>query len=148
MCIIRRHFMPHSIDDRRVRSWDLRISPESRENVTILALAGRISARTSPILRRALDSVDRRSPAVVLDLTGVDYISSAGITLLNDIAASRTPGLVLFGLSDPVRIALDLAGFSPLLAVDVSLPQALARIAQKCTDELSGRVADEPGSDR
>jgi anti-anti-sigma factor len=55
---------------------------------------------------------------VQLDLTAVDYLSSAGLEVLRDAAASiRDAGgtLTLVAVSEPVSVALKLAGEVPHL---------------------------------
>jgi anti-anti-sigma regulatory factor len=48
------------------------------------------------------------SASVVIDLAGVDYISGAGVTVLREAAGNGTR-MILCGLREPVRIALELA---------------------------------------
>lgn len=123
--------MAASINEQPLRSWDLRINTEDRAGVAILTVAGRISHRTSSILGRALQAASPGRRAVVLDLHGVDYISSAGMSFLAETGSPGTPRLLVCGLTDPVRIALELASLPPSVAVEPSLADALARIAEE-----------------
>jgi anti-anti-sigma factor len=102
------------------------------DGVMVLAAAGRIDSTTSKAFEaeviEVLDDGERR---VVLDLSGVDYMSSAGIRVLL-MATKRLTGrgrLVLCGLQGPVRQVLDLAGLFKLFVVDTTCDNALARLA-------------------
>jgi anti-anti-sigma factor len=126
--------MPDSLDKR---SWILRIGVEQRNGRVVLTLAGRISHRTTPAVIEALARSGSETPAV-LDLTAVDYLSSAGFEALETAAASRQ--LIVCNLSEPVRMAWRLAADSTRIQVEPSLEHALAR--------LEGRAADEAASGR
>ena len=89
------------------RSWDLRITLDRRDTDAILTLDGRISARTSGQLRDALDAC-KGLETVLIDLTGVDYVSSGGVRAFSEAAAGQR--LVLCAPPGPVRITLELAG--------------------------------------
>jgi anti-anti-sigma factor len=76
--------------------------------------AGRISAATAPALveavTRALAAGERR---VVVDLAGVDYISSAGLRALDALARQASlqgAAVVVRGSEGAVRVAFELAG--------------------------------------
>ena len=107
------------------------VTDEKHGDIRVLAPEGRIDSVTSPaleeILSRALAGGDRR---FVLDLAGVDYISSAGLRVLL-VAAKQmreTKGtLVLCALNQPVRQVFELAGFMPLFTLEPSRDRALAR---------------------
>ena len=96
-----------------------------------MTVTGRVSHRTAPDLATALDSATG-SPGsgVVLDLSGVDYISSAGLRAV-ETAASRMKGsgrgLVVCGLRDAVSVAFDLAGLTTAVAVEESRDQAIEK---------------------
>jgi anti-anti-sigma factor len=114
--------------------WYLRLEPERSSGVSVLTVAGRVSHRTAPDLETALESITR-SPGggVVLDLSGVDYISSAGLRAV-ETAASRVRasghGLVVCGLRDAVSVAFDLAGLSSAVAIEESREQAIEKAAR------------------
>src|SRR5688500_8106623 len=96
------------------RSWDLRITTDNRETFTILTLSGRISGRTADRLRRSIHACGGTA-ALLVDLSGVDYVSSAGLGVLRDAADGHR--LILCVSPGPVQIALDLAGLPPAVAI-------------------------------
>ena len=113
--------------------WYLRVEPDRSSGVIVLTVAGRVSHRTAPDLSTALDSATG-SPGsgVVLDLSGVDYISSAGLRAVETAAARMSAsgrGLVVCGLRDAVSVAFDLAGLSSAVAIEASREQAIEKAA-------------------
>jgi stage II sporulation protein AA (anti-sigma F factor antagonist) len=113
--------------------WPLRIVEERRDGVLVLALTGRLSAASAVRLDAAVaNAVRRGNVRLVIDLAGVDYVSSAGLRALGSAAGLcvRARGaLVLCGLAAAVRIALDLSGFLPDLTIEPSREQAIVRVA-------------------
>jgi anti-anti-sigma factor len=97
--------------------------------VTVVEVRGRVDSATAPTLAErltaTLDAPERR---VVLDLTQLEYISSAGFRVLllaakrADEARSR---LVLCGVSGKVRQLFDLGGFLDLFAISASRDDAI-----------------------
>ena len=100
--------------NQRHLRWPLRLTPERNAGVLVLVAAGRVSHASADHLRAALDEAIAQEPAgLVLDLSGVDYLSSAGLLAIESASArlARTGGsLVLCDASEPVRVTLDLAG--------------------------------------
>ncbi len=95
--------------------WRLEIAVARRNADLWITVAGRLGAASAPELTGALaDAVAGEDPRIILDLQGLDYISSAGVMALETTAARlRTEGreLVLRAPTPPVRLALELAGF-------------------------------------
>ena len=111
----------------------MRIDEERAERALVMAPLGRLDSVTSGELeRRVVGHIDAGERRLVLDLAGVEYISSAGLRVLL-MAAKRLKeppaALVLCGLGPAVRSVLELAGFVPLFAIEPSRPQALGRMA-------------------
>ena len=66
-----------------------------------------------------------------MDMAGVDYVSSSGLQILGTAARSQTAdggALVLCCLSEPVRIAIELAGMLDALAIEPSREEAAKRL--------------------
>ena len=115
--------------------WYLLVEPDQSSGVSILTVAGRVSHRTAPDLETALESATS-SPGgggVVLDLSGVDYISSAGLRAV-ETAASRMRasgrGLAVCGLRDAVSVAFDLAGLTSTVTIEESRQRAIEKASQ------------------
>jgi stage II sporulation protein AA (anti-sigma F factor antagonist) len=110
----------------------MQIAEQRSGSALVLAPSGRLDSVTSSELEkhvaRQLDAGERR---LVVDLAGVEYISSAGLRVLL-MAAKRLreppAALVLCGMGPGVRTVLELAGFLPLFAIEPAREQALARL--------------------
>jgi anti-anti-sigma factor len=114
--------------------WPLRLAEDRRDAVLILVLAGRLGAAAAPTFEAAVAAaVGRGETRLVVDLTAVDYISSAGLQALAAAAALCVKAhgtLAICGLSDPVRIAFDLSGLLAGLAVEPSRDEAIGRVTR------------------
>jgi stage II sporulation protein AA (anti-sigma F factor antagonist) len=116
-----------------VLTWSLQIDRSAMGDVQIFAPSGRLGTLSSGQLMEALmAALNGGSRAVLLDLTKVDYISSAGLLALDAVSGrvqQAGGALVLCGLVEPVRLAFDLAGLLPHFAVEPSRGDALTRLA-------------------
>jgi len=113
--------------------WRLQIGEHRRDGVLILALAGRIGHRAAADLtdrlERAFAAGDHR---LVLDFSGVDYLSSRGALALEAAGTrvhARAGRLALCGVTEPVRLVLDLAIAAGSLAIEPTSDRAVARVA-------------------
>ena len=97
------------------------IQQEKRDGVTIVAIAGRIDSVTSNTLDKALTQLlDRGETRVVVDMGGVEFISSAGLRV-----AAGKGRVVLCSLSDSVRQIFRFAGFLSMFTIAPSSALAL-----------------------
>ena len=102
-------------------------------DAVVVAPVGRIDSTTSDALEKALNAVlDAGERKLVVNFSGVDYISSAGLRVLLVVAKRQRDGrgtLELAALGESVRQVFDLAGFLPLFkatGVVISSASALA----------------------
>jgi anti-anti-sigma factor len=95
-------------------TWGLDVTRSTDGESALVTLAGRLSGANAPRLAEAHDqAIAGGQRRIVLNLQGVDYISSAALEVLADAVARLTAAgaaLVLTGAQPPVRIALELAG--------------------------------------
>jgi anti-anti-sigma factor len=96
----------------------MEIRQVKRGDTVIVAPVGRIDSTTSDAVEKALNAaLDAGERKLVVDFSGVDYISSAGLRVLL-VAAKRLSGgrgsFELASLGESVRQVFDLAGFLPL----------------------------------
>ncbi|MFY8102766.1 MAG: STAS domain-containing protein [Ramlibacter sp.] len=101
-------------------------------DIAVVRPQGRLDSATSPAFEVAvLERIEGGSRRLVLDLSEVGYISSAGLRVI--LAAGKklraTQGkLVLCGLRDEVRGVFEMSGFLDLFPVTETAEQALAQL--------------------
>ena len=94
---------------------------ESKSGDTLtFALTGRLDTATSPELEAALSGKLDNTSTLVMDLAGLEYISSAGLrVLLSAQKAMDTHGkLILRNVSADVMEVFDITGFSDFLTIE------------------------------
>jgi anti-anti-sigma factor len=108
----------------------MQIRDEKIGSVRVVAPVGRIDSNTSADLERSL-SGHAGEKAILVDLREVEYISSAGLSVLlkaaGAVRASRGR-LVLCALGQSVQEVFALAGFNALFTIEPSREAALARL--------------------
>jgi anti-sigma B factor antagonist len=87
----------------------------------IVTVSGRIDAVTAPDFEsRMLDWIDAGETRMIVDLGGLEYISSAGLRSILTIAKNlkaRQGSLVLCALRDTVKEVFEISGFSTIIPV-------------------------------
>lgn len=107
---------------------DLHISVSERETTGLVSVNGKIDMLTANQISATLDEASRKTPRLVLDLAGVDFMSSAGLRIiLATLKQSRANGgdLRLAAPRLAVEKILKLAGFSSIVKIYPSVEQAL-----------------------
>ena len=114
--------------------WPLRVTQERRDGVLILALAGRVGFESADAFAATVaEAMAKGHRNLVVDLASVDYVSSAGLKALETAAAQCAEmrgTLVLCAVTEPVRVALDLAGARSRLPIALTRDGAVALAAQ------------------
>lgn len=109
----------------------MKMSDDQRGDVLIVRPEGRIDTNTSEELERWLAArLDGGIRRLVVDMSAVDYISSAGLRVfLMTVKKLRGNGgqFVLGGLNPSVRQIFELAGFLSIFAVEAGVDEAVAR---------------------
>jgi anti-sigma B factor antagonist len=96
--------------DRPLRTWALEIATERAAGAIVLVPKGRIGSVTAGAFAEAVSAARAAAPRLVIDLTGVDYISGAGIKVLQKVGSNNGARTIVCGLHEAVRITLELAG--------------------------------------
>lgn len=110
----------------------MEITEERRENILILRVIGRLDASTSKTMEeRLLSIIDSGEGRLVIELSQLDYISSAGLRVFL-LAAKRmgnTNGrMILCSLKGVVKQVFDIAGFSSFLTLAGSTEEAIKNL--------------------
>lgn len=110
----------------------MEITEERRENILILRVIGRLDSSTSKMMEeRLLPIIDSGEGRLVIELSQLDYISSAGLRVFL-LAAKRMGNangrMILCSLKDAVKQVFDIAGFSSFLTLAGSTEEAINTI--------------------
>ena len=112
------------------------ISTVQQENYDLVSVSGRIDSYTAPKLAEVLKSItDAGRFNIVLELTNVSYVSSAGLRVCIDVQKAwrvQKRGEALL-VSVPQRVCdtLELAGFMPLFKIFDDINKAVQNFSQK-----------------
>ncbi len=107
----------------------MQIFNSKNENTLVLEVRGRLDALTTANLEEECDTwIDKGEKDLLLDLGGVDYISSAGLRaiLLIGRKLNAVSGALRFcNLGGMVKEVFSISGFNSMFPVYASLTEAL-----------------------
>ena len=110
---------------------EIQTSRESK--ATVMTITGRMDAATSPAYEsRMQELIAAGETGFVLDFSGLDYISSAGLRALLATAKQLKPkgGQVrLANVGGTVKEVLDISGFGSIFQIHDSVSDALANFS-------------------
>jgi anti-sigma B factor antagonist len=107
----------------------MEISTKEMKRVSLVTVGGRVDSATAPDFEKALQALIQASRSqIVLDLKGVDYMSSAGLrAMVSALKAAKSGGgdLRLAQPSERVRAVLELAGLDAIFTTYDDLIEAV-----------------------
>jgi anti-anti-sigma factor len=105
--------------------------------VYVIAPQGRLDAVTVPDLEAVFEAqLGAGHVQLVLDLTGVTYLSSSGLRALlraRKLAQAGGGDVVLYGLTPRVREVFEMIGFTSLFQIFEQAAEAAARFPRPAT---------------
>jgi len=121
-----------STDGNRLRPQDLvRVTPERVGGAVVLDVAGEVDLLSASVLSEGITAALADPPELlVIDLTGVSFLASIGITALLEArrgAGTATRVRVVAPERSVVARTLQLTGLREALAVTATRDEALAR---------------------
>ena len=110
----------------------MQILQDRERGAVIVAPAGRLDSLRAPTLRDALAALDTAGERrIVLDLAGVDYVSSAGLAVLFELAKRMHANggvMALCALHVHVRRVIELAGYMHHFTITTTREEAVAHV--------------------
>ena len=96
------------------------ITKQMNGNELTVAVAGRLDTTTAPELESELKGSMDGADELVLDFSGLDYISSAGLRVLLSAhkAMSKKGGMKVTHVNEMVSEVFDVTGFSDILNIE------------------------------
>ena len=90
------------------------------ENDTVIELGGRLDTITAPVLEATINDNINSIENLVLDFTGLEYISSAGLRVLlgAEKKMKKIGSMKLIGVCETVMEVLEMTGFADILTIE------------------------------
>ena len=85
---------------------------------TVLEVVGRLDTTTAPALEKTINEDVKDVKNLVLELSGLEYISSAGLRVLLAAHKKTKGGLKLVGVQELVMEVLEMTGFADILTIE------------------------------
>lgn len=109
----------------------MRIRAEHADGVVVAAIEGDLDGRGAVAAQRELEGLMEPGGALLLDVSGMTYLSSGGLRLLYLLrghAEEERCRLAVSGLTDEVRSVLSATGFLDFFVVHDTVAQATAAL--------------------
>jgi anti-sigma B factor antagonist len=103
------------------------------QGATVLTLSGDIDGSTAPIAQAKITEQIMPETGLILDMTNVAYMSSAGLRMLlsaHRTATAKQASIVLVGLSENLQDTMAATGFLDFFSTYTGLPAALASLGK------------------
>ena len=96
------------------------ISQEQKNETLTLRLEGRLDTITAPELEKIVTELPKDVTALVLDMTDLAYISSAGLRVLLEAQKkmNRRGSMKLIGVGESIMDILEMTGFADILTIE------------------------------
>jgi anti-sigma B factor antagonist len=110
----------------------MQITERTEENIPVVSITGDIDLESSPKLRDYLKpKAAAKTPGLLLDFTGVNYIDSSGLATLIEYfqsVQSFKGKLVLACLSPRVKNVFEIVRLEQIFSLQPDIPTALAAL--------------------
>lgn len=96
------------------------ISVENNKEITLLKMEGRLDTLTASYLQKAIEELPNSVTMLVLDMKGVDYVSSAGLRVLLNAQKkmNKVGSMKLRGVCKEVMEVFEITGFLDILSIE------------------------------
>ncbi|NIQ40426.1 MAG: anti-sigma factor antagonist [Proteobacteria bacterium] len=105
----------------------------SRNNIHLVKVVGRLDAAFSAQLEDEIDQVLKETKKIIMDFSGVTYLSSSGLRVLLSVKKETEDqgGLVLINLADIVKRIIQVAELDNFLLLADSVDEAMKILEKK-----------------
>ena len=110
----------------------MEINVKSIGQVTVVEIAGDIDSNTAPQAQERVLPLAQPGSKILLDMSGVEYMSSAGLRMLLSIyrqISRGDGGVVLVGLSEEIKDTMSVTGFLNFFTTRDTVDEGLQALA-------------------
>jgi anti-sigma B factor antagonist len=110
----------------------MEINVKPVEQVTVIEISGEIDSNTAPQAQERVLPLVQPGVKILLDMSGVEYMSSAGLRMLLSMYRQITRqngGLVLVGLAEEIKDTMSITGFLNFFTTRDTVDEGLEALA-------------------
>jgi anti-sigma B factor antagonist len=110
----------------------MKVTVSQENDISVISIEGSIDGKTAPLVKQEINPTLQAAKSVILDLSKVDYLSSAGLRLLLLIYrefAAKKGRLVLLGVSEDIQTVMSHTGFLNFFTLAGSKAEALQALS-------------------
>lgn len=111
----------------------MELAEEVHGRVIVVTLRGRLDGSTSPAFGARLETLAEKSePHLLLDFSGIDFVSSAGLRAVLSIfkrVKAANGKFAMCAVQAPVKEVLEITGLAGMLDVHSGRAEAMAALA-------------------
>jgi anti-sigma B factor antagonist len=110
----------------------MEINVKSSGQVTVVEIAGDIDSNTAPQAQDQVLPLAQPGSKILLDMSGVEYMSSAGLRMLLSMYRQLSRGdggIVLVGLSEEIKDTMSVTGFLNFFTTRDTVVEGLQALA-------------------
>ena len=96
------------------------IEMKKNADATIIEIVGRLDTTTAPMLDKAINEDAKNSKHIVLDMKGLEYISSAGLRVLLSAQKKmqKVGSMKLKNVCEEIMEVFEMTGFADILVIE------------------------------
>ncbi len=98
-------------------------------NIGVMGIGGSLDAHSTPEFDKRMKSILGKSKKIILDMSKVDYIATAGLgVLIASFNEAKNSGgnIIIANMPDKIRHVFDTMGFTKVIGIASSIEQAKA----------------------
>ena len=110
----------------------MRVTVSQENGISVISIEGSIDGKTAPLVMEEINPTLQAAQSVILDLSKVGYVSSAGLRLLFLIYrefVAKKGRLVLLGVSENIRRVMWYTGFLKFFTLAGSRAEAVQALS-------------------
>jgi len=103
-----------NVDANKTPPVSEQVSVDTLQQVTLIEMVGDVDASTAPLVQQQVLPLAQPGAKILLDMTQVPYMSSAGLRMLLSLyrqVAAKDGQLVLVGLVEQIKDTMSITGF-------------------------------------
>jgi anti-sigma B factor antagonist len=110
----------------------MEINVKSVGQVTVIEVSGEMDSNTAPQAQERVLPLVGPGAKILLDMSGVEYMSSAGLRVLLSLyrqIARQNGGIVLVGLAEEIKDTMSITGFLNFFTTYDTVDEGLKALA-------------------